>query len=480
MITRHKSERVRNIKTPIYDRLKEISSKDITYFQLPGHKKRVNSSLDFNLLPSFDTTETYGTDNLHEPQEIISESMKEISRVYKSQNSLYLVNGSTSGIHIAMMSVTKPGDTVLIQRNSHVSAYNGSIIGRLNVEYIMPEYDAKRQIVGGLDVAKFKEIVECNPSIKACILLHPSFYGLCSNLREIIEIAHKNGIIVIVDEAHGPHLSFSDKLPDSAIDLGADLVVHSAHKTLPSLTQTAILHICTDRVSIDRVRTVSRLLQTTSPSYIFMTSIEKAVAYMDSNEGRLALDELVCNVVKFNDRISKIDGIKLLDEKSDKLFFERDITKIHLEIEGIKGTDLIDILHRDYNINMEYADLRYVIGVASVMNTKEDFDRLADAIEDIVKRVSFDNTEQIDMKLLVPKQIIPIYEAFNSDTKTVKLKESIGFVSASYIIPYPPGIPQLAPGELITEKHIEMVEMYGDKGISIVGLNEDKIDIIEV
>lgn len=471
---------MRNIKTPIYNRLLDISSKDIIYFQLPGHNKKTNTGLDFNLIPSFDTTETYGTDNLHEPEDIILESMTEVSRVYRSKSCIYLVNGSTCGLHIAMMSVTKPGDTVLIQRNSHVSAYNGSIIGRLNVQYIMPEYDAKRQLVGGIDVSKFKETIENNPKIKACVLLHPSFYGVCSNLKEIIEIAHNNEVIVIIDEAHGPHLSFSDKLPDSAIDLGADLVIHSAHKTLPSLTQTAVLHICTDRVNPDRVRTVSRLLQTTSPSYVFMTSIEKAVAFMDSLEGRRALDELLYNINRFVDRLSRIDRIKLLGEKSDGLFFERDITKIHFEIEGIKGTDLIDMLHRDYNINMEYADLRYVIGVCSVMNTEEDFNHLANALEDIASSFKYDVTEKLDVKLIEAKQIIPIYEAFNSETKTVKLRESIGSVSASYIIPYPPGIPQLAPGELITEKHIELAEMYTDKGISIVGMNKDKIDIIEV
>lgn len=471
---------MRNIKTPIYNRLLDISSKDIIYFQLPGHNKKTNTGLDFNLIPSFDTTETYGTDNLHEPEDIILESMTEVSRVYRSKSCIYLVNGSTCGLHIAMMSVTKPGDTVLIQRNSHVSAYNGSIIGRLNVQYIMPEYDAKRQLVGGIDVSKFEETIENNPKIKACVLLHPSFYGVCSNLKEIIEIAHNNEVIVIIDEAHGPHLSFSDKLPDSAIDLGADLVIHSAHKTLPSLTQTAVLHICTDRVNPDRVRTVSRLLQTTSPSYVFMTSIEKAVAFMDSLEGRRALDELLYNINRFVDRLSRIDRIKLLGEKSDGLFFERDITKIHFEIEGIKGTDLIDMLHRDYNINMEYADLRYVIGVCSVMNTEEDFNHLANALDDIASSFKYDVTEKLDVKLIEPKQIIPIYEAFNSETKTVKLRESIGSVSASYIIPYPPGIPQLAPGELITEKHIELAEMYTDKGISIVGMNKDKIDIIEV
>ncbi len=471
---------MKTIKTPIYDRLLDISSKNTIYFQLPGHHKRTNQFLDFNILPSFDTTETFGTDNLHEPEEIIFESMREVSRVYGSKESIYLVNGSTSGIHIAMMSVTKPGDSVLIQRNSHVSAYNGSILGRLNVEYIMPEYDSSIQLVGGIDAHKFKELIQNNRSIKACVLLHPSFYGVCSDLSEIIDIAHKNGVIVIVDEAHGPHLSFSDRLPKSAIELGADMVIHSAHKTLPSLTQTAVLHICSDRVNIDRVRSVSRLLQTTSPSYIFMTSIEKAVAYMDSFKGREDLDTLIGNINRFNESISKIDRIKLLGNKSESLFYDRDITKIHFEIEGIRGTDLIDILHRDYNINMEYADFRYVIGVTSVMNTEDDFKYLEDALGEIASYNTYDETEDLDMKLIEPKQIIPIYEAFNSENKTVKLVESVGSVSASYIIPYPPGIPQLAPGELITDEHVEIVEKYKDKGISIVGLNKDMIDIVGV
>lgn len=469
-----------DIKTPIYDKLKRISKNKIYDFQFPGHKKRVDGGLDFDLIPFLDTTETYDTDNLHDPSGIIHESMREVCRVYGSKESLYLVNGSTSGLHIAMLSCTKPGDTILLQRNSHIATYNGSIIGRLKTEYIMPKYDSKNQIVGSIDPEEFKKIIEANESITACVLLHPSFHGLCSDLEKIIKIAHENDVLVIVDEAHGPHLSFTDRLPKSSIELGADIVIHSAHKTLPSITQTAILHICSERVEVEKVYKFSRLLQTTSPSYVFMTAIEKAVSFMNSETGKNRLNELIDMSEDFYTRISEHDRVKLLDDND--LYFERDITKIFIEVAGLKGSDLRDSLHYDYGIDVEYADYKHIVGSASVMNEKEDFNMLASVIEEICNSKPYDNFDVADIGLIRPQVGIPIYDAFYASTRSVSLSDSIGCISGSYIVPYPPGIPQLAPGEIITVEHVELVSELFSKGISIVGFDENNtlIDIIEV
>ncbi len=467
-----------DIKTPIYNKLKTISQKKIYDFQFPGHKKRIDLGLDFNTIPFLDTTETYETDNLHDPNGIIYDSMREVSRVYGTKESVYMVNGSTAGIHIAMLSCTKPGDTILMQRNSHIASYNGSIIGRIKTEYIMPKYDSINQIVGGIDVDEFKDIVE-NKAIEACVLLHPSFHGLCSDLAELIKIAHDNDVIVIVDEAHGPHLSFTDKLPKSAIELGADIVIHSAHKTLPSITQTAILHICSDRVDINRVYKFSRLLQTTSPSYVFMTAIEKAVAFMDSPIGKQRMDELINSANEFYTSISKIDRVKLLEDND--LYFNRDFTKIFVQLKGIRGVDLRDTLHYEYGVDMEYADYKHVVGSASVMNESDDFKMLAKFIGEISKNKPYEQIDEAKIGIIKPIVGIPIYEAFNLESRRINLKDSVGNISGSYIVPYPPGIPQLTPGEIIQREHVELVEELKRKGISIVGFNEDSmIDIIEV
>lgn len=429
------------------------------------------------MIPDYDLTETFNTDNLHNPVGIIRESMEEIKRIYGSRESFYIVNGSTSALHIAMMSATNPGDKILIQRNSHMSVYNGTILCKLNAEYLMPKYDLEKEIIGSLDVAEF-ELKTRRKDIKAAVILNPSFYGLCPDLEKIIEIAKSRDIILIVDEAHGPHLKFNKKLPLSAVELGADFVIHSTHKTLPALTQTSLLHICSEKVDIERVRQVSRILQTSSPSYIFLTSMEQAVGYMDTDKARIKLSKLIDDIIIFENNIKKIDGIKLVEDND--LFYKKDITKIIFGLDGISGDDLRNNLHENYGIDMEYADLNYVVGILSVMNDKGDLIRLEDAIKEIAKNRNTHNPiEKKIQNLIYPEIDKSIQEAFYSEKERIPLEDSIGRTSASYIIPYPPGIPQLAPGEIIKEDHILLVEEMKSK-IEIIGLIGDRQDLIEV
>lgn len=450
-------------------------------FQFPGHRKRKNKLIDYNLLPDFDTTETYGTDNLHKPVEVIADSMKEIARVYGTHSSLYGINGSTGALHIAMMSAMEANDRVLIQRNSHVATYNGSIIGDFKASYILPQYDPESQVIGGITPEEFENELK-KEKFKACLLLHPSFYGICSDLKTIIDIAHKNDVTVIVDEAHAPHLSFSDRLPKSAIELGADLVIHSAHKTLPAITQTAILHNVTNRVTTEKIAQVSRMLQTTSPSYIFMTVVEQAVAYMDSQEGRKKLDDIISYLEAFQEKMNKLEGVTVLGDNQPELFYDRDQTKLMIEIKGIGGARLRDILHKDFSIDMEYADLKHVIGVVTVMNEKEDLLKLADAIETIASSDSYEKIEREypDMSLIRPETVIASNKAYYAKTETIEIKKAAGRIAASYMTPYPPGIPQLAPGEKIKEEHIELVKELREIGIPIVGPKGENGELIDV
>ena len=428
----------------------------------------------------FDTTETFGTDNLHSPEGIIEESMEEIAKVYGVKHSLYVVNGSTGALHIALMSATNPGDRILIQRNSHIGVYNGAILSGLDVEYLMPYYDQENQVVGDLKKEEVLKVLNENEDIKAIVLLHPSFYGICGNLKEIIDICHERNIIVIVDEAHGPHMYFNERLPKSACELGADLIIHSSHKTLPAMTQTALLHVNSDRVDIDDVRLMSRMLQTTSPSYIFMTNTELAVNFTDSENGRKRLSDICEAIDELEEKLSNVKGIHVLSRKQDELFYSRDFTKLMIEIEGIKGARLRNILHEDYSIDMEYADLRHVIGIVTLMNTREDIVKLYEAILDINENYEKIKIHEFENPLIRPDVVMSISKAFYANSEILKLEDAVGRISASYINPYPPGIPQLAPGERITKEHLDLVKELSEVGISIVGLKGKDKNLIKV
>lgn len=468
------------LKTPLYDGIKKVSKSVKIDFQFPGHRKKTAGFVWKELLPDFDTTETYGTDNLHFPVGIIEQSLEEAAKAYGAKHSIYIVNGSTGANHIAFATLTKPGDKVLIQRNSHISTYNAAIVNQLNCEYILPTYDQDEHIIGGIDVEEFEKKLASDPDIKMVALLNPSFYGICSDIERIVEIAHAHDVSVLVDEAHGTHLAFSNELPKSAIRMGADMVVQSIHKTLPALTQTAILHVGTDRVELDKLQAMSRMFQTTSPSYIFMISIEQAIAFMTSQEGQQRMKNILAGIRRFEQRIESMENAYVYNKKSSPNFVDRDPMKLIVGVNGLTGTELLDKLHDDYEINLEYADYYHAIGIVTLMNDPEELDVLADAIEKISKEV--DNTEvaSIHVPVITPNVSVGISEAFHSDFERVPLTESIGRISASYINPYPPGIPQLAPGEVITEELLELVRILKEKKITIVGLQGPKKDMINV
>ncbi|MDO5689409.1 MAG: aminotransferase class V-fold PLP-dependent enzyme [Tissierellia bacterium] len=468
------------MKTPIFHRLETLSENESIDFLMPGHKKK-RAALEWNkLLPEFDTTETYDTDNLHDPTDVIGQSMDEVARVYGARRSLFVVNGSSGALHIAMAALTSPGDRVLIQRNSHISVYNAAILNRLKLSYLHPIYDEENHIIGGITPQHFQQQLDQNPDVVAVVLLHPSFYGVCSDLEQLIEMAHERGIFVIVDEAHGPHMHFSDELPKSAIAYGADLIIHSTHKTLPALTQTAMLHVGSDRVDMQRLQTMSRMFQTTSPSYIFMVSIEAAVAYIDHPEGRERLHDLIESIKWLERELADLPYIQVFPRMGGGSYQDRDFTKLMLGIEGMRGTQLRELLHRRYHIEMEYGDYHWAIGVCSLMNDREDFEELARALKELA--AEFGKSEELFVTVphIEPIAIKDITDAFYSGHERINLMDSIGRISASYLTPYPPGIPQLVPGELITLSHLELVRMLQAKGIPIIGLFGEEHDEIHV
>ena len=268
------------MKTPVFDALKKLKEEDSVFFHMPGHKGK-NTLVNWGeLIPEVDTTETIGMDNLLDPRGIINESQELAAKVFGAKSTHYGVNGSTGSIYIALATITKPGDKILVQRNCHKAVYNAMILNRLNPVYIYPNYNEKHHVMTGIDPEDVDEALSKDKDIKAVVLTYPTYYGVCSDLESIANIVHKHNRILMVDEAHGPHMTFSDSLPKSALACGADIVIHSTHKTLPSFTQTSMIHVGSDRIDVNKLRDRFQLYTTTSPSYLFIASNEIATAYM--------------------------------------------------------------------------------------------------------------------------------------------------------------------------------------------------------
>lgn len=471
------------MKTPVFDKLKLLVEEDSISFHTPGHKKK-NSLINWGkYLPMLDTTEIQGTDNLMEPRGIIKESQEYASRVFGSKSTYYTVNGSTGSIYISLSAISNPGDKVLVQRNSHKAVYNGMILNRLNPVYIYPNYNEKHSIFTGIDPEDIEEALERDKEIKIVLLSYPDYYGICSDLERIGEIVHRHGRILMVDEAHGSHFKFSKDLPKTALQCGGDIVVQSTHKTLPSFTQTSMIHVGGERVEENKLRERLELYTTSSPSYIFLASCELAAAYMDSKEGVLRLKDNILRARETIDRLNKIEGVFAFSgDPEDKTIHGLDPTKILFSLEGMRGTDIERELYEKHNIRLEMSDAYYGLALSSLMNEDSDYEALVQAVEDLVSTGGESKKELESIKIPKAEISMPIYQAYYSQKKQVDLEDSIGEISAGSIIPYPPGIPILVPGEVITLSLFESIMFLMGNNIEILGLmgyNKDKVDVVD-
>ena len=471
------------MKTPVFDALKRLMEEDSVFFHMPGHKGK-NTLINWgDYIPFIDTTETEGMDNLLDPRGIIQESQELAAKVFGAKYTQYAVNGSTGSIYIALATITKPGDKVLVQRNCHKAVYNAMILNRLNPVYMYPNYNEEYHVMTGLDPKEIDEILSEDDGIKVVVITYPNYYGVCSDLETIANIVHKHKRILMVDEAHGPHMTFSERLPKSALACGADIVIHSTHKTMASFTQTSMIHVGTDRVDLNKLRDRFQLYTTTSPSYLFTASNEIATAYMDTEEARKKLEWNIDKCEETIKRLNAIDRVFVFTgDKEDKTIFAKDNTKLLFRIDGMKGSQVKKQLYKKYNIRLEMTDYYYALALTSLMNEERDYERLIAAVEDLVKTAPYEDITPVSIKLPTPEVIMPIYEAYHSSKKQVELKDSIGKVSATAIIPYPPGVPLVVPGEKITQELYEQITFLMENDIEIVGLmgyNKDRLVVVE-
>jgi lysine decarboxylase len=467
-----------NLNTPLYSGIKKyIDSKPVA-FHMPGHKLGAGFVEGFKLnLASCDLTEIPGLDNLHYPEDIINEAQEFTAKAYGAANSFFLVNGSTSGILTIIMTVCKQGDSLVVARDCHKSVINAMILAGVNPIYIKPGYNSEFGITTGVTALEVKNTLFNNPEAIGVFLTRPNYYGICSDITGIADIVHKAGKVLIVDEAHGAHLAFSKSLPIDALAGGADICVQSAHKTLPALTQGAFLHVKSDKIDLEKLKTYLSIFQTSSPSYIIMASLDIARATME-DKGEGLLDELLSDVMELKESLGTIKKIKVLAIDKD-LYFEQDMTRIVIKLRelGITGFFAEKILRQDYNIQVEMSDLYNIVCIATIADKKESFEKLYGAIADIAFR--FKDAEALadiyNMEIMMPRQILSLKQTLQAETKKVKFRDACKMVSAAAITPYPPGIPLICPGEEISEQihsYIMQILISGAK-VNGIGNNEE-------
>ena len=471
----------------LYQTLAEYSAEDFYPCHMPGHKRNMASGemADFYRI---DITEIDGFDDLHHAEGILRKAQERANRLYGAEESFFIVNGSTCGLLAAILAVTEPGEEILIARNCHKSVYHAAILQNLAVHYYQPHMIQEYDICDGVRAEEIDQLLDQYPGVKAVVITSPTYEGILSDIAGIASTVHKRGKVLIVDEAHGAHLGLAKNLPKGAVAQGADLVIHSLHKTLPAMTQTALLHRNGDRVDRERLHRYLTMLQSSSPSYVLMASMDACVRFLEE-EGAERVDFFQEEYKKFCQETTKCQRIKIgkMTDVSRKYALTGwDIGKILISVKDTKlnGKELSDLLRERYHLEMEMAADTYALAIMTLMDTQEGWQRLADALCEIDGRIEKENCGSQEMTESVQQIKLPQVEsslaaAFHSPREEIFLREARGRIAADFLMLYPPGIPLAAPGEVLDEELIQKIEDSREKGLSLRGVSlEGRIPVV--
>ena len=459
----------------LYGNLKKNQYSDYYPFHMPGHKR----NLPGRPMESFygiDITEIDGFDNLHCPGGILQEMRERAAVLFGAEESFLMVNGSTGGILSAVSAVFRGGDTILMARNCHKAVYHSVYLNRLKTEYLYPTFVKEYNICGGISSGKVSEMLTENPEIKGVLLTSPTYDGVVSDIASIVRVAHEQKVPVIVDEAHGAHFCLDSRFPESAVACGADLVIQSIHKTLPSFTQTAVLHVQGTLVDRDRLKRFLQIYQTSSPSYILMAGMDQCLSILETERENLChsffkRDKMFCDSTKELRNIN----ILSMDNQFKK---EYDIVAVDpgKKILSVKGTNctgqqLYKLLLEKYHLQPEMAAQDYVTAILTVCDKEEGVQRLADALQEIdigLQRVP--DEEFPSVTGCAGTACYDIHYAMDAEYESIPLKDAAGKISAGFINIYPPGIPLIVPGEYFTEDIVRQIWRYKTQGFTVEGM----------
>jgi arginine/lysine/ornithine decarboxylase len=470
-------------KIPLYEALVHYKNTNPISFHVPGHKSGAilnqQSRNLFQELLKIDATEISGLDDLHSPEGVIKEAEELLAALYQVKRSFFLINGSTVGNLAMILSVCEKDDVILVQRNCHKSVLNAIKLAKARPVFLEPEYNRVWKTSTGVSIEIVERAISLYPNAKAIVLTYPNYYGMVYDLKSVINLVHLHNIPVLVDEAHGPHFIIGEPFPASAIKLGADMVVHSAHKTLPAMTMGSYLHINSNRVNRDKVKEYLQMLQSSSPSYVIMASLDLARNYLATYEPN-DLEYLQHKISNFKNELATIESIKVL-EYPDSV---GDTLKITLQSRSKLSGFELQKRFEEKGIYTELADPYNVLLILPLLKENQDYP-LAEAgskIKELLQDIPYSPIEDefFISSGKISELAIPYETLSNIENQVIPISEAAGQVCAETIIPYPPGIPLLLMGELITEERVKHLTQLMNKGArfqggSFLGSNQIKV-----
>lgn len=475
-------------RTPLFDAVRKYVSDETVPFHVPGHKqgRGLEEFRDFvggNVL-AIDITCFDGTDNICNPLDVIKQAQELAAEAYGADHAFFLVNGTTSGIQGMIMSVCQPGDKIIIPRNAHKSAIGGIILSGAEPVYIQPEINRQYGVTMGVTPETVAQTIKENPDVKALFLINPTYYGFAPDLERIVEIAHNHGIPVLVDEAHGAHLPFIEGLPKSAMACGADMSAISIHKLGGSLTQSSILVLKEGLVEAKRVKSVLNLMQTTSPSYILLASIDVARKQM-ATRGKELLETTLQLADYARTELGKINGLTVIGSEvvGHPGCMEWDPSKVSVDVRGLglSGFEVEVILRKKYQIQVELADMYNVLLLFSIGDQPNMVEHLLNAFRDISEQYDCRNVVKLSFDMpSTPELVVSPQEAFYSDTRSVPFVDAEDEICAEMIMAYPPGVPIICPGERITKEIIDYIQVLKNEHCHLQGPEDPMINQIKV
>ena len=498
----------------LYQKLNTYGEDDFYPYHMPGHKRRLFGEMPGDIM-KIDITEIDGFDNLHQPEEILKELQEKAAQLYGAEESFYLINGSTCGILSAISAALPMGGHLLMARNCHKSAYHAAYLRNLTLSYLYPAVLEEYDICDAVTPKQVREALEAEPDIGAVLIVSPTYEGRIADIQEIARVVHEKGIPLIVDEAHGAHLGLYETsrschheegnypfFAANSCQLGADLVIHSVHKTLPAMTQTALLHVNGSLIDRERLRRFLHIYQSSSPSYVLMASIENALQLV-CEQGKQLFADFRNNYLEMLEQLSACEHLQFVP-----LSAGQDIGKLVISTKkiGLPGKKIYDILLQKYHLQLEMAAGSFCLAMFTIGDTKEAYERMVQALLAVDKDIADGRIRVADSLIgeeshsaenghiagagtenksgkLYPKDTthtIPLAKAWDMEWEQVPLQEAVGRHAAEFINLYPPGVPLLVPGEVLNEQQIRQIAGYLAQGLNVQGVSEEKAYSVKV
>lgn len=474
--------------TPLLNALKQSARKIHSAFYAPGHKQGKGSiptilELLGKSVFTADLPELPELDNLFAPEGVIAQAQQLASETFGADRTWFLIDGSTCGIIAGILAVCGEGDKIILPRNIHQSAIAGLVLSGAIPVFVNPEYDSQTGLAYNVTVDAVRQALAEHPDTKAVMMLHPTYQGICSNLKAIADITHQHNIPLLVDEAHGAHFAFHDSLPPSALSVGADLTVQSTHKVLSAMTQASMLHIKGSRICPQRISKALQLVESTSPSYILLASLDAARHQM-ATDGRELMNKTLQLATEARKKIATIANLSLLKPSSTLGCHHLDLTRLTIDVSqlGITGYEADEILHEQFNVTCELPLLNHLTFIISLGNTPQDIQNLIQACQKLshFQRLPLwqGNCPPV-FEFPLPNIALSPRKAYFAPTETIPIDRASDRLCGELICPYPPGIPLLMPGETITTKAIAYLQQILAAKGTITGCNDPSLQTIQ-